>query len=157
MVNNQKEKNSDLGKSRDKLLYLIYRAQKNRIKDNPGTKAKICRALNFSSDGLFYYHFDNLKNNGLIEIKDGYIQVTDLGKSKFNLIENSFSSSSIIIAIGVLLIFLFFPLKLNFLPIEGIIIAGMLCFLYGFTSFAITKRGELKLPSEAKKFLRELK
>ena len=146
----------ELQSPRMKLLYFIYKAPSSKIKDVPGIKSKLRKALDYRSDGHFYHDLNHLLESGMLEKKDDYYIVTKEGKEKFELHSTLFKISIASIALGITLIFYYFLLELNLLTEEGICMIGCVLIFSGLFSWIITKKNEPKLSDIAKKMLRKL-
>lgn len=155
-MNKRKLKN-EIQSPRNKLLYLIYSAPKSRIRDEPGVRAKICRALDFSSDGLFYYHLKYLTESGLIEQQGGYIRITEEGEQEFEAAESLFAFGIIAIAMGITFFSLLILVKMGYLSISSIVGIGFVIVIVGVISYWKAKESRPKLPREARIFLEEIK
>ena len=91
---------------RYKLLYYIYK--KGRIRDKPGLMAELRRLFGYSSDGHFYYDFNLLLREKLVEKRgDSYI-ITARGKREFWHIKIMQLSSCLHIAFGIILFLIYF-------------------------------------------------
>ena len=154
---NKRKLRNEIQSPRNKLLYLIYCAPKSSIKDEPGIKAKICKVLGFSSDGLFYYHLDYLTKSGLVEQHRGYIRATKEGKQEFELIEGPAVLAIATIFMGIMFFIWYIMFKLGYQTAEGILGAGFVTIFVGVLFYINAKRNEPKLPSEAHSFLKGLK
>lgn len=142
---------------RTKLLYFIYLAPENRIKDEPGIKSKIRKALHYRSDGHFYYDLRYLLQLNLLEEKQGYFIVTSKGKEEFKLHSSLYNTGVAVIALGITLIFYSLLLKIGLLMEEGIAMIGYVLIVFGVLASMGAKKDEPKLSSEAKRLLKEFR
>jgi len=147
---------ADIQAPRTKLLYFIYSAPSSRIKAEPGVKSRISSALGYKSDGHFHYDWNYLINAGMIEEKRGYFLVTDTGKREFALQSTATMSNSIMILIGITMIFFTIGLSLGILPKESVAFFGVALISVGSLFFVIGRRNKPELTPEAKALLREL-
>lgn len=154
---NERKLTNEIQSPRNRLLYLIYCAPKSSIKDEPGIKAKIRKALGFSSDGLFYYHLDYLTKSGLVEQNGGYIRVTKEGKREFEIIETPANMAMATIFMGLTFFIYYIIIKLGYSTLEPVLSAGLVTIFIGILFYLNAKRNEPKLPEEARSFLKGLK
>ena len=147
---------ADIQAPRTKLLYFIYSAPSSRIKAEPGVKSSISSALGYKSDGHFHYDWNYLINAGMIEEKQGYILVTDTGKREFALQSTAAMSNSIMIVMGIAMVFFTFGLSLGILPEESVAFFGVALIFVGSLFYVIGRRNRPELTLEAKALLKEL-
>lgn len=147
---------TDLQTPRTKLLYFIYLAPGSRIKNEPGIKSKVCKALGYKSDGHFHYDWNYLLKSGMLREEHDYFVVTDQGKEEFALHSTASKSNSRIIAIGITLIFFFILVKIGVLPEQAIAVLGVVLVFLGYLSSMISKRNEPELPIRARILLKEM-
>ncbi len=148
--------NADIQSPRTKLLYFIYSSPNSRIKAEPGVKSNICTALGYKSDGHFHYDWNYLVNAGMVEEKQGYFFVTDTGKKEFALYSTASMSNSIMVIMGIAMVFFTFGLTLGILPRESVSFFGLALILIGSLFLALGRRNKPKLPPEAKALIKEL-
>ncbi len=148
--------NADIQSPRTKLLYFIYTAPNSRIKAELGVKSNLCSALGYKSDGHFHYDWNYLMNAGMIEEKQGYYLVTEQGKKEFALHSTASRSNSIMVAIGIAMVFFTFSLELGILPQESVLFFGGVLIFIGSLFLIIGRRNKPKLPLKAKALLKEL-
>jgi hypothetical protein len=137
---------ADIQSPRTRLLYLIYSAPNSRIKAAPGTKSSISSVLGYKSDGHFHYDWNYLTSAGMIEEKQGYYIVTDTGKKEFALYSTAALSNTIMLVMGVAMVFFTIGLSIGILPKESV----------GSLFLLISRRNKPKLPPEAKALVKEL-
>jgi len=147
---------ADIQSPRTRLLYLIYSAPNSRIKAAPGTKSSISSALGYKSDGHFHYDWNYLTNAGMIEEKQGYYLVTDTGKKEFALYSTAAMSNTIMVVMGVAMVFFTIGLNFRILPRESVAFFGIALISIGSLFLIISGRNKPKLPPEAKALVREL-
>ncbi len=147
---------ADIQSPRTKLLYFIYSSPNSRIKAEPGVKSSICTALGYKSDGHFHYDWNYLVNAGMVEEKQGYFFVTDTGKKEFALYSTASMSNSIMVIMGIAMVFFTFGLTLGILPRESVSFFGLALILIGSLFLALGRRNKPKLPPEAKVLIKEL-
>jgi hypothetical protein len=147
---------ADIQSPRTKLLYLIYSAPNSRIKAAPGTKSSISSALGYKSDGHFHYDWNYLLTAGMIEEKQGYYIVTDTGKKEFALYSTAAMSNTIMLVMGVAMLFFTVGLSLGVLPKESVAFFGIALISIGSLFLSLSRRNKPKLPSEAKALMKEL-
>ena len=148
---------SDIQSPRTKLLYFIYSAPGSKIKAEPGVKSSISSALGYKSDGHFHYDWNYLTNAGMIEEKQGYFLVTDTGKKEFALYSTASMSNTIMIVMGIAMVFFTVAINVGILPKESIAVFGILLISIGSLFLFIGRRNKPGMPSEAKVLLKELK
>jgi hypothetical protein len=148
--------NADIQSPRTKLLYFIYSAPNSKIKAVPGIKSNISSALGYKSDGHFHYDWNYLMSAGMIEEKQGYFLVTDTGKKEFALYSTAAMSNTIMVVMGLALVFFTIGLSLEILPKESVAFFGIALISIGSTFLLISRRNKPKLPLEAKVLLKEL-
>jgi hypothetical protein len=147
---------ADMQSPRTKLLYFIYSAPSSRIKAEPGVKSSIGSALGYKSDGHFHYDWNYLMNAGMIEEKQGYFIVTDTGKKEFALQSTAAMSNSIMVVMGIAMVFFTIGLYLGILPNESVAFFGIALISIGSIFLLVSRRNKPELTLEAKALLREL-
>ena len=150
---------ADIQSPRTKLLYFIYSAPNSRIKAEPGVKSSLCSALGYKSDGHFHYDWNYLMSAGMIEEKQGYYLVTVAGKNEFTLQSAASRGNSVMVVLGVAMVFFTLTLELGILPKESVLffgVAGLVLILIGSLFLLLGRRSKPALPSEAKDLLKEL-
>jgi hypothetical protein len=147
---------ADIQSPRTKLLYFIYSAPGSRIKEEPGVKSSISSALGYKSDGHFHYDWNYLINAGMIEEKQGYFLVTDTGKKEFALQSTASMSNSIMVVMGLAMVFFTLGLEIGVLPKESVAFFGLALILIGSLFLVIGRRNRPELPVEARTLLKEL-
>ena len=148
--------NADIQSPRTRLLYLIYSAPNSRIKAGPGTKSSISSALGYKSDGHFHYDWNYLTSAGMIEEKQGYYIVTDTGKKEFALHSTASMSNTIMLVMGVAMVFFTIGLSIGILPKESVAFFGIALVFLGSLFLIINRRNKPHLSSEAKALVKEL-
>ncbi len=147
---------ADIQSPRTKLLYFIYSAPSSRIRAEPGVKSSMSSALGYKSDGHFHYDWNYLVGAGMIEEKQGHFLVTDTGKKEFALYSTASMSNSIMVVMGVAMVFFTIGLTLGILPKESVAFFGIVLITIGSLFLFISKRNKPKLPPKAKALLKEL-
>ena len=147
---------ADIQSPRTRLLYLIYSAPNSRIKAAPGTKSSISSALGYKSDGHFHYDWNYLTTAGMIEEKQGYFIVTDTGKKEFALYSTAAMSNTIMVVMGVAMVFFTAGLSFDILPKESVAFFGLALISIGSSFLLLSRRNKPKLPPEAKALVKEL-
>jgi hypothetical protein len=147
---------ADIQSPRTKLLYFIYSAPSSRIKAEPGVKSSLSSALGYKSDGHFHYDWNYLVSAGMIEEKQGHFLVTDTGKKEFALHSTASMSNSIMVVMGVAMIFFTVGLSLGLLPKESAAFFGLALISIGSLFLIVSRRNKPKLPPKAKALLKEL-
>jgi hypothetical protein len=147
---------ADLQSPRTRLLYFIYSAPSSRIRAEPGVKSSISSALGYKSDGHFHYDWNYLVNAGMIEEKQGSVLVTDTGKREFALQSTAAMSNSIMVVMGVAMVFFTVGLSLGVLPNESVAFFGAALISIGSLFLIINRRNKPELPPKAKALLKEL-
>ena len=147
---------ADIQSPRTKLLYFIYSAPNSRIRAEPGVKSSICSALGYKSDGHFHYDWNYLLSAGMIEEKQGHYLVTDEGKKEFALHSTASRSNSIMVIIGIAMVFFTFSLELGIVPIISVTFFGIALIVIGSVFLIIGRRNRPELSLEAKVLLKEL-
>jgi hypothetical protein len=147
---------ADIQSPRTRLLYLIYSAPNSRIKAVPGVKSSISSALGYKSDGHFHYDWNYLMSAGMLEEKQGYFQVTDTGKKEFALQSTASMSNTIMVVMGIAMVFFTIGLDLGVLPKESVAFFGIALISIGSLFLVISRRNRPKLQPEAKELLKEL-
>jgi len=148
---------ADIQSPRTRLLYLIYSAPNSRIKAAPGTKSSLSSALGYKSDGHFHYDWNYLMSAGMIEEKEGYYLVTDTGKKEFALYSTAGMSNTIMVVMGIAMIFFTVGLDLGILPNLSVAFFGAVLIAIGAMFLIISRRNKPELPINAKALLKELK
>lgn len=92
---------------------------------------------------------------GMIEEKQGYFSVTDKGKKEFALHSTANMSNTIMVIMGLVLIFFTVGLNLGFLPKESVAFFGVALVFIGSAFLLFSRTNKPKLPPEAKKLLKE--
>jgi hypothetical protein len=147
---------ADIQSPRTKLLYFIYSAPNSRIKAEPGVKSSICSALGYKSDGHFHYDWNYLESAGMMEEKQGYYLVTDLGKKEFALHSTASRSNLIMIVFGIAIVAFTFGLEFQLVPILSVTFFGVTLIIIGAIFLLVDQRNRPQLPVEAKVLLKEL-
>jgi hypothetical protein len=147
---------ADIQSPRTKLLYFIYSAPDSRIKAEPGVKSSISSALGYKSDGHFHYDWNYLMNAGMIEEKQGYFLVTDTGRREFALQSTATMSNSIMVVMGIAMVFFTVGLSLGILPSESVAFFGVALISIGSLFLIVGRRNKPELTLEAKALLKEL-
>lgn len=148
---------SDIQSPRTRLLYFIYSAPSSRIKAEPGVKSSISSALGYKSDGHFHYDWNYLMNAGMIEEKQGYFLVTDTGKREFALQSTAAMSNSIMVVMGIAMVFFTFGVSFGVLPEGTVAFFGVALIVVGSLFLLLGKRNRPELTLEAKILLKELR
>ena len=148
--------NTDIQSPRTRLLYFIYSAPNSRIKAVPGTKSNLSSALGYKSDGHFHYDWNYLTSAGMIEEKHGYYLVTDTGKKEFALHSTASMSNTIMLVMGVAMVFFTIGLSIGILPKESVAFFGIALIIIGSLFLIISRRNKPQLPPEAKALVKEL-
>jgi hypothetical protein len=147
---------ADIQSPRTRLLYLIYSAPNSRIRADPGVKSSISSALGYKSDGHFHYDWNYLTSASMIEEKQGYYTVTDTGKKEFALHSTAAMSNTIMVVMGVAMVFFTIGLILGLLPKESGVFFGIALILVGSLFLLISRKNKPKLSPEAKILLKQL-
>jgi hypothetical protein len=152
---------ADIQSPRTKLLYFIYSAPGSRIKAEPGVKSRISSTLGYKSDGHFHYDWNYLMNAGMIDEKQGYFLVTDTGKKEFALQSTAAMSNSIMVVMGIAMVFFTLGLSLGILPKEslaffGVAFFGVALISVGSLFLVVGRRNKPELTLEARALLKEL-
>jgi hypothetical protein len=147
---------ADIQSPRTKLLYFIYSAPSSKIKAEPGVKSSMSSALGYKSDGHFHYDWNYLVSAGMIEEKQGYFLVTDTGKKEFALYSTASMSNSIMVVMGVAMVFFTIGLNLGILPRESVAFFGAALIVVGSLFLVISRRNKPELTPKAKALLKEL-
>jgi hypothetical protein len=147
---------SDIQSPRTRLLYFIYSAPSSRIKAEPGVKSSISSALGYKSDGHFHYDWNYLMNAGMIEEKQGYFLVTDTGKREFALQSTAAMSNSIMVVMGIAMVFFTFGVSFGVLPEGTVAFFGVALIVVGSLFLLLGRRNRPELTLEAKVLLKEL-
>jgi hypothetical protein len=147
---------SDIQSPRTKLLYFIYSASGGKIKAEPGVKSSISSTLGYKSDGHFHYDWNYLTNAGMIEEKQGYFLVTDTGKKEFALYSTATMNNTIMVIMGIAMVFFTIGINFGVLPKESVAFFGILLIFIGSLFLLIGRRNKPQLPPQAKVLLKEL-
>jgi hypothetical protein len=147
---------SDIQSPRTKLLYFIYSASGSKIKAEPGVKSSISSTLGYKSDGHFHYDWNYLTNAGMIEEKQGYFLVTDTGKKEFALYSTATMNNTIMVIMGIAMVFFTIGINFGVLPKESVAFFGILLIFIGSLFLLIGRRNKPQLPPQAKVLLKEL-
>jgi hypothetical protein len=147
---------ADIQSPRTRLLYLIYSAPNSRIKATPGIKSNISSVLGYKSDGHFHYDWNYLTTAGMIEEKQGYYTVTDTGKKEFALYSTAAMSNTIMLVMGVAMVFFTVGLNFGILPKESVAFFGIALISIGSLFLIISRRNKPQLSPEAKALVKEL-
>ena len=139
---------ADIQSPRTKLLYFIYSASGSKIKAEPGVKSNISSALGYKSDGHFHYDWNYLMNAGMIEEKQGYFLVTDTGKKEFALHSTAAMSNTIMVVMGIAMVFFTVGLDIGILPKESVAFFGVALISIGALFLIISRRNKPELPPE---------
>jgi hypothetical protein len=113
-------------------------------------------ALGYKSDGHFHYDWNYLIGAGMIEEKQGYFTVTDTGKKEFALYSTANMSNSIMVIMGVAMIFFTVGLSLEILPKESVAFFGGALVLIGSLFLILGRRNKPELSPNAKALLKEI-
>jgi hypothetical protein len=119
-------------------------------------KSSISSALGYKSDGHFHYDWNYLVTAGMIEEKQGHFLVTDTGKREFALYSTASMSNSIMVVMGLAMVFFTIGVSLEVLPKESVAFFGAALILIGSLFLAIGRRNKPELSSKAKALLKEL-
>jgi hypothetical protein len=147
---------SDIQSPRTKLLYFIYSASGSKIKAEPGVKSSISSALGYKSDGHFHYDWNYLANASMIEEKQGYFLVTDTGKKEFALYSTAAMNNTIMVIMGIAMVFFTIGIDFGVLPKESVAFFGVLLIFIGSLFLLISRRNKPQLSPQAKVLLKEL-
>ena len=147
---------SDIQSPRTKLLYFIYSAPNSKIKAETGVKSSISSALGYKSDGHFHYDWNYLMNASMIEEKQGYFLVTDTGKREFALYSTAAMSNTIMVVMGIAMVFFTIGISAGILPKESVAFFGIALISIGSLFLIISRRNKPELPPQAKALLKEL-
>ena len=147
---------ADIQSPRTRLLYFIYSAPNSRIRAAPGTKSSISSALGYKSDGHFHYDWNYLMNAGMIEEKQGYYMVTETGKKEFALYSAAAMSNTIMVVMGIAMVFFTVGVSFGLLPTLSVAFFGIALIFIGSLFLLISRRNKPELPLNAKALLKEL-
>jgi len=147
---------ADIQSPRTKLLYFIYSAPNSKIKAAPGTKSSLSSALGYKSDGHFHYDWNYLTSAGMIEEKQGYYLVTETGKKEFALHSTASMSNTIMVVMGIAMVFFTVGLNFGILPKESVAFFGIALISIGSLFLLISRKNKPELPPSAKALLKEL-
>jgi hypothetical protein len=92
----------------------------------------------------------------MIEEKQGYYIVTDTGKKEFALYSTANMSNTIMLVMGVAMVFFTIGLSLRILPTETVAFFGIALISIGSLFLIISRRNKPQLPPEAKALVKEL-
>jgi hypothetical protein len=92
----------------------------------------------------------------MIEEKQGYYVVTDTGKKEFALYSTASMSNTIMLVMGVAMVFFTVGLNLELLPKESVAFFGIALISVGSMFLLISRRNKPRLPPEAKALVKEL-
>ncbi len=95
-------------------------------------------------------------NAGMIEEKQGYYIVTDTGKKEFALQSTAAMSNTIMVVMGVAMVFFTVGLTLGILPKESVAFFGIALISIGSSFLAISRRNKPKLSPEAKALVKDI-
>ena len=147
---------ADIQSPRTKLLYFIYSAANSKIRAAPGTKSNLSSALGYKSDGHFHYDWNYLTSAGMIEEKQGYYLVTETGKKEFALYSTASMSNTIMVVMGIAMVFFTVGLNFGILPKESVAFFGIALISIGSLFLLISRKNKPELPPSAKALLKEL-
>jgi hypothetical protein len=147
---------ADIQSPRTRLLYFIYSAPGSRIKAEPGVKSSISSALGYKSDGHFHYDWNYLLSAGMIEEKQGYFVVTETGKKEFALYSTAAMSNTIMLVMGIAMVFFTIGLEYGILPKASVAFFGIALISIGSLFLIISRKNKPHLPHEAKDLVKEL-
>jgi len=94
---------------------------------------------------------------GMIEEKQGYYLVTDTGKKEFALYSTAGMSNTIMVVMGIAMIFFTVGLNFGILPNESVAFFGGALVFIGTLFLIISRKSKPELPQNAKALLKELK
>jgi hypothetical protein len=126
------------------------------LKDLPGLKSRLRKALGYTSDGAFYYDLQYLKDSGFTKEEGSCIVITEDGESEFESYSTLFLGGVMTLVIGAALIYYYWAIRMALLTEEGIPIIGVILVAVSFFLLFKARRNVPKLPSEAKKLLKEV-
>jgi hypothetical protein len=95
-------------------------------------------------------------NAGMIEEKQGYFLVTDTGKKEFALHSTAAMSNTIMVVMGIAMVFFTVGLELQILPKASVAFFGIALIFIGSLFLVISRRNKPDLLPEAKILLKEL-
>ncbi|MGD0451569.1 MAG: hypothetical protein ABSA79_11035 [Candidatus Bathyarchaeia archaeon] len=148
--------NADIQSPRTKLLYFIYSAPNSKIKAEPGVKSSISSALGYKSDGHFHYDWNYLMNAGMIEEKQDHFLVTETGKKEFALYSTAAMSNTIMVVMGIAMVFFTVGLSFGILPKVSVAFFGIALISIGSLFLILGRRNKPDLPHQARALLKEL-
>ncbi len=93
---------------------------------------------------------------GMIEEKQGYYVVTDTGKKEFALQSTASMSNTIMVVMGIAMVFFTVGLTFGILPKESAAFFGIVLISIGSLFLIISRRNRPKLSPEAKALVKEL-
>ena len=92
----------------------------------------------------------------MIEERQGYYLVTDTGKKEFALYSTAAMSNTIMVVVGVAMVFFTVGLSLGILPTVSVAFFGGALIFIGSLFLIISGRNKPRLPPEAKVLVKEL-
>jgi hypothetical protein len=92
----------------------------------------------------------------MIEEKQGYYVVTDTGKKEFALYSTAAMSNTIMLVMGVAMIFFTVGISFGVLPKESVAFFGAALITIGSLFLLISRRNKPKLSAEAKALVNQL-
>jgi hypothetical protein len=112
--------------------------------------------LGYKSDGHFHYDWNYLISADMIEEKQGYYIVTDTGKKEFALYSTASMSNTIMLVMGIAMVFFTIGLSLGLLPNLSVAFFGAALISIGSLFLMVGRRNKPELPPEAKALVKEL-
>jgi len=95
-------------------------------------------------------------NASMIEEKQGHFLVTDTGKKEFALYSTAAMNNTIIVVMGIAMVFFSVGIEFGILPKESVAFFGIALISIGSLFLIISRRNKPKLPAQAKVLLKEL-
>lgn len=95
-------------------------------------------------------------NAGMIEEKQGYFLVTDTGKREFALYSTAAMSNTIMVVMGIAMVFFTVGLSFGILPKVSVAFFGIALISIGSLFLLLGRRNKPDLPPQAKALLKEL-
>jgi hypothetical protein len=92
----------------------------------------------------------------MIEEKQGHYIVTDTGKKEFALHSTVAMSNTIMVVMGIAIVFFTIGINIGILPKESVAFFGIALISIGSLFLVISRRNKPKLPPEAKALVKEL-
>ena len=92
----------------------------------------------------------------MIEEKQGYYTVTDTGKKEFALHSTAAMSNTIMVVMGIAMVFFTIGLTLEILPKESVAFFGLALIFIGSLFLVLSRTNKPQLPPEAKALVKEL-